>query len=206
MLYLLITFLIIPFFANSCVLLADDAKPKGLEERAIDSEVVLAGYTRTVYKTKNNTTSYSAEFLVFNILKGEKQLTEIYQQRKPSPLETALNRRLVNASNFGDPSKCQSDVNPGETYILFFDVTADGQLTARYDGVYGPAVVYSRDKELALEAIGEFHNFANDSPMNNDPVFIFIRLSCNFSSECSQLSLNISKSYANCSYISYLLE
>lgn len=154
MISLLLIFLTVPFVTHSCVLLSDDAKPKGLEERAIDSEVVLAAYTRTVYKTKNNTTSYSAEFLVFNILKGEKQVTEIYQQRKPSPLETALNRRLVNASNFGDPSKCQSDVNPGETYILFFDVTADGHLTARYDGVYGPAVVYSRDKELALEAIG----------------------------------------------------
>lgn len=144
--------------ANSCVLLSDDAKAKGLEERAIDSEVVLAAYTRTVYKSKNNTTSYSAEFLVFNILKGQDQVSEIYQQREPSSLETALNRRLVNASNFGDPSKCQSDVNPGETYILFFDVTADGQLTARYDGVYGPAVVYTKDKELALEAIGKCHS------------------------------------------------
>lgn len=159
MMYPLLVLLTVPLLAHSCVLLPDDAKPKGLEERAIDSEVVLAAVTRTIYKTKNNTTSYSAEFLVFNILKGEKQVTEIYQQRKPSPLETALNKQLVNASNFGDPSKCQSDVNPGETYILFFDVTADGQLTARYDGVYGPAVVYSRDKELALEAIGKFEDF-----------------------------------------------
>lgn len=156
MIYILLCFLVLPFVANSCALLSDDAKPKGLEERAIDSEVVLAAYTRTVYKSKNNTSSYSAEILVFNILKGEQQMTEIYQQRKPSPFEVSLNRRLVNASNFGDPSKCESDVNLGETYILFFDVTADGQLTARYDGVYGPAVVYSRDKELALEAIGKF--------------------------------------------------
>ncbi|XP_054706336.1 uncharacterized protein LOC129216182 [Uloborus diversus] len=140
--------------AIACVFLSDDAKPKGLEERALDSEVVLAAYTRTVYRNRNNTTSYSAEFLVFNILKGEGHVVEVYQKRKPSSLETALNRRLVNVSNFGDPTKCQSDVSPGETYILFLDVLVTGELGARYDGVYGPAVLYSRDKEMALETIG----------------------------------------------------
>ncbi|CAL1275078.1 unnamed protein product [Larinioides sclopetarius] len=145
----------LPTVLPTCVFPSDDAKPKGLEERAIDSEVVLAAYTRTVYKQRNSSSnSYSAEFLVFNIIKGEDRVMEIYEKRKPSSLETALNRRLVNVSNFGDPSKCESDVNPGETYILLLDVLANGELSARYDGAYGPAVVYTRDKETALEAIG----------------------------------------------------
>nr|XP_042905709.1 uncharacterized protein LOC122270831 [Parasteatoda tepidariorum] len=154
MLYLFLPFLLLPVVCKACALLPDDAKPKGLEERSLDSEIVIAAYTRAVYRTRNNTTSYSAEFLVFNIIKGEEHVVELYQKRKPSELETVLNRRLVNVSNFGDPGKCDSDVNPNETYILFLDVLVNGELTARYDGAYGPAVLYSRDKEMALEAIG----------------------------------------------------
>ncbi|KAG8179775.1 hypothetical protein JTE90_002817 [Oedothorax gibbosus] len=158
--------LFLPFFVctlpavlATCVFPSEDeaeSKPKGLEERALDSEVVLAAYTRTIYKNRNASTSfyYSAEFLVFNVIKGEDSVGKLYQKRKPSSLETALNRRLVNVSSFGDPSKCESDVSPGETYILLLDVLESGELAARYDGAYGPAVVYSRDKETALEAIG----------------------------------------------------
>lgn len=149
----------LPTILATCVFPSDEARPKGLEERALDSEVVLAAYTRTVYKTRNVTSSfyyYSAEFLVFNIIKGEDEVEKLYQKRKPSSLETALNRRLVNVSNFGDPSKCESDVSPGETYILLLDVMESGELAARYDGAYGPAVVFSRDKETALEAIGKW--------------------------------------------------
>ncbi|GIZ03458.1 ntA domain-containing protein [Caerostris extrusa] len=125
----------------------------GLEERAIDSEVVLAAYTRTVHKLKKNSSnSYSAEFLVFNIIKGEDRVVEIYQQRKPSSPRDCTESQIGECVQLGDPSKCESDVNPGETYILLLDVLASGELSARYDGAYGPAVVYSRDKETALEA------------------------------------------------------
>ncbi|XP_035214180.1 uncharacterized protein LOC118187972 isoform X2 [Stegodyphus dumicola] len=145
---------IIPSLTTSCLLLPDDAKPKGLEERALDSEVVLSAYTRAVYRNENDSTSYSANFIVINVLKGKDHVLEAYQQSKPSQLERELNMRIVNVTNFGDPTKCQSHVRAGETYILFLDILANGHLSARYDGVYGPAVVYSKDKELALEAIG----------------------------------------------------
>lgn len=86
-----------------------------LEQKLRTSDVVLAGYTRHEY-------SFEAEFLVLNVFKGEPKVASLFQNRKLSALESALNRRLVNVTGFVtvEPRpQCKHGIRVGETYLLF---------------------------------------------------------------------------------------
>lgn len=128
-------------------------QPTSLEHRVAGADVVLSAYTRTTHPREPGGT-YAAEFLVLNVLKGDEILRDALRQRPTTALETALSRRLVNVSSFGDKTRCLSDVNPGETYILFLRAKHE-HLSAIYHGNSTGIMVYSREnEELIMDALG----------------------------------------------------
>ena len=64
-------------------------------------------------------------------------------------------RGLYNVSNFGDEVMCYSNVQEGESYILFM-TNFEGALSAKYDDIFGAAAGYNdRNEAQVLEALGE---------------------------------------------------
>ena len=62
-------------------------------------------------------------------------------------------------SNFGDEVMCYSNVQEGESYILF-TTNFEGALSAKYDDIFGAAADYNEKNEAqVLQALGESIGF-----------------------------------------------
>ena len=58
-------------------------------------------------------------------------------------------------SNFGDEVMCYSNVQEGESYILFM-TNFEGTLSAKYDDIFGAAADYNvKNEAQVLQALGK---------------------------------------------------
>ena len=58
-------------------------------------------------------------------------------------------------SNFGDEVMCYSNVQEGESYILFM-TNFEGALSAKYDDIFGAAADYNvKNEAQVLQALGK---------------------------------------------------
>lgn len=82
-----------------------------------------------------------AAFRIVSVYTGHDLLTNVTKSVAPD--------NVYNISNFGSKAKCYADVEAGNRYILFLTLF-DGQLSAKYDDLFGAASVFteSDDEEI----------------------------------------------------------
>ncbi|BFZ22655.1 hypothetical protein BsWGS_25694 [Bradybaena similaris] len=126
----------------SCVLLLNGWSPLSVRERAKLAEISVLGVVMDTYKEERTVDdTYTAAFRIVSIYTGHDLLTNVTKSVAPD--------NVYNISNFGSKAKCYADVEAGSRYILFLTLF-DGQLSAKYDDLFGAASVFteSDDEEI----------------------------------------------------------
>lgn len=120
--------------------------PLTIEERASLADVVLTGFARRTFKnTRTRAGTYTSEFQIFNVLKGENVIQTV----------STSHAKVYNISNFGPKTMCYADITEGRSYILFL-TTFGGRLSAKYDDIFGAATEWSPNTErVILEGLGK---------------------------------------------------
>jgi hypothetical protein len=129
-------------------LLLNGWEPIGVGKRALMADIAVTGYVQNAFKdTRTSSDTYSAQFQVFNVLKGGHVLKSIPGY--------GPHGNVYNISNFGDKTMCYADVNKGDSY-MFFLTTFNGRLSAKYDDIFGAIAEYTVENEQeVLKALGK---------------------------------------------------